>query len=72
MKMLIRFVCLFFVVIFTSNLHAEETWKIASSSWPPYADPEIEEEGSSIHKLRELLKLNLNYLQLVERQMLDS
>jgi len=54
--MLIRRMFLFFIVVFTSNLYAGETWKIASLSWPPYAAPEIEDQGSSIQKLRELLK----------------
>jgi len=43
-------------MIFTTNLYAGETWKVASLSWPPYAAQEIEDQGSSIHKLRELLK----------------
>ena len=54
--MLIKKLFLFLVVVFTSNLYAGETWKIASLSWPPYSAPEIENQGSSIHKLRELLK----------------
>ncbi|MBA6223050.1 hypothetical protein H4J51_06890 [Colwellia sp. MB02u-18] len=54
--MLIKNLFLFLVVVFTSNSYAGETWKIASLSWPPYSAPEIENQGSSIHKLRELLK----------------
>jgi len=54
--MLIKKLFLFLVVVFTSNSYAGETWKIASLSWPPYSAPEIENQGSSIHKLRELLK----------------
>jgi polar amino acid transport system substrate-binding protein len=53
--MLIKKIFLF-LVVFTSNSYAGETWKIASLSWPPYSAPEIENQGSSIHKLRELLK----------------
>jgi len=43
-------------MVFTSNLYAVETWKIASLNWQPYAGSEIENQGSSIQKLRELLK----------------
>lgn len=43
-------------MLFTSNIYAGETWKIASLNWQPYAGSELENQGSSIHKLRELLK----------------
>ena len=36
--------------------YAQETWKIASLKWGPYAEPELPDQGSSIQKLRELLK----------------
>jgi polar amino acid transport system substrate-binding protein len=55
-KALIKMIVIFLILIFSSNSYAGETWKIASLSWPPYAAPEIENQGSSIHKLRELLK----------------
>jgi len=55
-KVLIKIIFIFFIFIFSSNSYAGETWKIASLSWPPYAASEIEGQGSSIHKLRELLK----------------
>lgn len=42
------------VCIFTTN--ANETWKIASLNWQPYADSTLKNQGSSIEKLRTLLK----------------
>jgi len=54
--MLIKKLIIFLIMVFTSSSYAGDVWKIASLSWPPYADSEIEDQGSSIHKLRELLK----------------
>jgi polar amino acid transport system substrate-binding protein len=46
----------FIYMAFISNAYAEETWKIASLSWPPYSGPELADQGHSIKKLTELLK----------------
>ncbi len=44
------------MVIFAANLYAEETWKIASLNWQPYAGSELPNQGYAIEKLRQLLK----------------
>jgi polar amino acid transport system substrate-binding protein len=54
--MLILNIILLFLMAFIPNSYAEDTWKIASLKWGPYAGPEIANQGSSIQKLRELLK----------------
>jgi polar amino acid transport system substrate-binding protein len=54
--MLVNKLVLVFIVTFVSNLYAGETWKIASLNWEPYAGSQLINQGSSIQKLRELLK----------------
>ena len=53
--MIIKLILLF-LMVFMPNSYGEDTWKIASLKWGPYADSEIANQGSSILKLRELLK----------------
>jgi polar amino acid transport system substrate-binding protein len=49
-------IILLFLIVFSLNLYAEETWKIASLNWQPYAGEDLENQGSSIQKLRDILK----------------
>jgi polar amino acid transport system substrate-binding protein len=53
--MLLIKIMMFFLMVFTPSVYAEETWKIASLKWGPYAEPDIVNQGSSIQKLRKLL-----------------
>lgn len=50
-----KFILLFFIICLP-NSYAEETWKIASLEWGPYAAPERVNQGRSIQKLATLLK----------------
>ena len=43
-------------IAFSSNIQAEETWRITSLVWPPYSSPDLPDQGTSIKKLTELLK----------------
>lgn len=45
--------CLHFVGICDVNA---ETWKITSLDWPPYSGSDLPNQGTSVEKLRELLK----------------
>jgi len=54
--MLIQKIIILFIVTFIPHIYAEETWKIASLNWEPYSGAEIEHQGKSIQKLRQLLK----------------
>lgn len=49
-------ILVFIYLTFIFNAFGEETWKIASLSWPPYSGPELAHQGSSIKTLTELLK----------------
>ena len=53
--MLTKKYILLFLMVFMLTSHAQETWKVASLNWQPYADSKMGNQGSSIQKLRELL-----------------
>ena len=53
----LSFLVFIYMAIMT-KAYSEDTWKIASLSWPPYSGPELAHQGSSIKILKELLKKN--------------
>lgn len=48
-------ISIFLCSLFAGDVNAE-TWKITSLDWPPYAGPDLPNQGLSIDKLRQLLK----------------
>lgn len=46
------------VLLFSSSLFAEETWKITSLDWEPYSGQALPDQGSSIQKLKDILAKN--------------
>ncbi len=53
-----RFFSVFIIqmVLISSPLYGQETWKIASLNWEPYSSAQMSTQGNSIQKLRALLK----------------
>lgn len=54
----LTFAVAFIMLSIAVNSYAEETWKITSLNWEPYSGAEMENQGSSIKKLREVLQKN--------------
>jgi len=53
---MIKSLLVLFLMVFMFTVNANETWKVASLNWQPYADSSVANQGTSIEKLRVLLK----------------
>jgi polar amino acid transport system substrate-binding protein len=49
---------LLFSFMFSSNMPAQEVWKITSLNWEPYSGAELSHQGNSIQKLKTILASN--------------
>ncbi len=45
-----------FISVFSLHLMGQETWKITSLDWQPYSGGKLADQGTSVKKLREILR----------------